>query len=565
MPDMTLEKYSSAFTLSDMEIFIFPDLLYALVLANIMSPVIWEWRRDPWFEGIEKKSPIQRINRLKQFIMDHFVFNLDLETWGLTTKERELARFFGFIDEKTLASSNALFGYEGDRYYFSLDIRKHFGLDRYEGNVIPYWKTETVEAMQAFEYKPGYDTGAGECVSLSALYTAALFIVTRIPLQEIFLIATPLHSQNFINIGDGVLTNNRRIVTKNMWFNGTTLSSKARRALENEEVTIVSHLSGHIHTVYERATIAPERYEAFKKALHGYLRADFKHDIISNFLRKERGFQTCFQYGHDIHGKPMYIEVERIYGYEHTSSKNFSSDARNALLNEIDTEEFSFTPIPNRIILNDFEEFIRNNPDSSIEELDRIMFEQFMIEKCPRIKEMFKSLESFLEVRPRLPGPDKSFSGGASLELPNDLKREEIVEYIYEKAPENEVCRLAQYAFRDMTRIDWEPFVKASMERNPVSARGLEEESKEEAEAFIRGLQDVSIYDGKRLALPDEVYNYGRGDGVEKAFLLANVLKRKEGVDEIVIEIDGKNVTLTSPRMTCRFSSSKGIKAHVVI
>jgi hypothetical protein len=261
----------------------------------------------------------------------------------------------------------------------------------------------------------------------------------------------------------------------------------------------------------------------------------------------------------------MYIEVERIYGYEHTSSKNFSSDARNALLNEIDTEEFSFTPIPNRIILNDFEEFIRNNPDSSIEELDRIMFEQFMIEKCPRIKEMFKSLESFLEVRPRLPGPDKSFSGGASLELPNDLKREEIVEYIYEKAPENEVCRLAQYAFRDMTRIDWEPFVKASMERNPVSARGLEEESKEEAEAFIRGLQDVSIYDGKRLALPDEVYNYGRGDGVEKAFLLANVLKRKEGAGEIVIEIDGKNVTLTSPRMTCRFSSSKGIKARVVV
>ena len=35
-----LEKYSSAFTLSDMEIFIFPELLYALVYANIMSPEI---------------------------------------------------------------------------------------------------------------------------------------------------------------------------------------------------------------------------------------------------------------------------------------------------------------------------------------------------------------------------------------------------------------------------------------------------------------------------------------------------------------------------------------------
>jgi len=36
-----LEKYTSAITLSDMEIFVFPELMYALVLADIMSPVIW--------------------------------------------------------------------------------------------------------------------------------------------------------------------------------------------------------------------------------------------------------------------------------------------------------------------------------------------------------------------------------------------------------------------------------------------------------------------------------------------------------------------------------------------
>ena len=32
------EKYTSAITLSDMEIFVFPELMYSLVLANIMSP-----------------------------------------------------------------------------------------------------------------------------------------------------------------------------------------------------------------------------------------------------------------------------------------------------------------------------------------------------------------------------------------------------------------------------------------------------------------------------------------------------------------------------------------------
>ena len=151
------------------------------------------------------------------------------------------------IDESVLARSNALFGYEGDKYYFDIDIRKHFGLDKYNSDVIPYWKTETLEAMEAFRYKEGYSTGAGECVSLAALYAAASFVVAKIPLENIFMMATPLHSQNFLNIGDGIITNNRRIVTKTMWFNGTELSAKARRALENERVTIVAHQTGYIH------------------------------------------------------------------------------------------------------------------------------------------------------------------------------------------------------------------------------------------------------------------------------------------------------------------------------
>ena len=256
----SVEKYSSAVTLSDMEVFIFPELLYSLVLANVMSPLLWKWRDDPWFAGCEKLNPYRRLLRVKQYIIDHFTFNLDLDTWGLTTKEREMARFSGFISQEALSQSNALFGYEGDKYYFDIDIRRHFGLDKYTSDVIPYWKTETVEAMEAFRHKPGYSTGAGECVSLSTLYAAALFVVARIPLENIFLMATPLHSQNFIEINDGIITNNRRILTKNMWFNGTELSEKARRALEHERVTIVADNTGHIHTLYETATISPDSY-----------------------------------------------------------------------------------------------------------------------------------------------------------------------------------------------------------------------------------------------------------------------------------------------------------------
>ena len=214
MDTRDLERKSSAVTLSDMEVFIFPELMYGLVLANIMSPRIWKWRDDPWFAGADQLTPYRRITRLKQYIMDHYAFNLDLDTWGLTTKQTEIARFKDFVDTAALAQSNALFGYEGDKYYFDIDIRTHFGLDKYEGDIIPYWKTETVEAMDAFVHKPGYTTGAGECVSLATLYAAALHIVAGVPLRDIFLMATPLHSQNFVDLDSGLLINNRRLVTR---------------------------------------------------------------------------------------------------------------------------------------------------------------------------------------------------------------------------------------------------------------------------------------------------------------------------------------------------------------
>ncbi|MHC5061834.1 MAG: hypothetical protein ACYTFK_12210, partial [Planctomycetota bacterium] len=161
MDSERLEKYTSAVTLSDMEVFVFPELMYSLVLANIMSPIIWKWRRAECFKKLKGKSPYKKLMRLKQFIMDEYEFNLDLNTWGLTSKDKELKRFENFISPEDIGKSNALFGYHGDQYYFDVDIRRHFGLDKYDGDIIPYWKTETVEAMTAFALKDGYNVGAG--------------------------------------------------------------------------------------------------------------------------------------------------------------------------------------------------------------------------------------------------------------------------------------------------------------------------------------------------------------------------------------------------------------------
>ncbi len=452
MKDISAEEKSSAATLSDMEIFIFPELMFSLVLANILSPRIWAWRDLEWFDGIREMRPKKRLQRLRQHIMDNYTFNLDLETWGLTTQQRELERFANFIPPDKIAESNALFGYHGDSYYYDMDIRRHFGLDKYSGDTIPYWKTETVEAMDAFRRKPGHSVGAGECVSLAGLYAAAAFVVCGLPLEGIYLMATPLHSQNFLDVDTGILTNNRRLVTRAMWANGTVISRQARRALEHERVTIVSHVSGYVHLLYPEATIDPAAYEHFSQRLRGFL-------------------------------------------------------------------------VP---------------PEDAV---DRSI------------------------VSPRLPDPSrvKFLRNEAPLALNPDMGYGEIAERLEALRDSNRTAALAPYAGRELGKTESGPFIDAALKRCPVSRQALggngpTKPNAQDVLERIGRLGSESIYDGpSRVAQPDEVWNFGTGDGLEKCILAANALGGTE------IRVDGAAATLfDGERAICSYPTAKSPRDKVL-
>lgn len=561
----TLEKYSSAYTLSDMEIFIFPDLFYPLVLANIMSPVIWEWRDDPWFREMHRKNFISKSNRIKQFIIDNYIFNLDLETWGLTDKEKETARFSDFFDTDLLKQSNALFGYEGDKYYFDIDIRRHFGLDKYNTTAIPYWKTETVEAMTAFRYKEHYTTGAGECVSLAALYAAAMFIVGEVPLEKIFMMATPLHSQNYIDEKDGLLTNNRRIMTKNMWFNGTSLSGKARRALENEKVTIVSHITGHIHTVYETATIDRDAYISFTEKLNSFVRSSLTPTVFINFLRFKSEYKCLFQYHYLRTGTSHYITLEKLFEYEHSSKAGMNEETRDKLLAEVDPDEFLYDPVPDKIMLNDVEAFLRKRGNADLETLEAEFTATFQTEHQDCVKRMFADIRSFIITEPRLPSAERKFVHETYPRLAVTDNREEIIRKIRELAPVSEMAHLTLYAYRDMERTDWRPFIKAAIERNPVCHEPVKGRSPEEIHEIISRLENESIYDSGRMAQPDEVWNFGRGDGAEKAFLMADALVFNDPATEVSVTLRGDQAIVGHGGSEYRFATSMGHQKKILI
>lgn len=575
MTEKQLEKYSSAFTLSDMEVFIFPDLLFALVLADIMSPEIWKWKDEKWFSGISKMTPLKKIHRVKQYIMDHYTFNLDLDTWGLTDKQTEISRFSGFLDTETLERSNALFGYEGDKYYFSIDIRKHFGLDKYDSDIIPYWKTETIEAMNAFRFKPGYESGAGECVSLACLYTAALFIIAEIPLEKIFMMGTPLHSQNFIMVGDGILTNNRRILTKSMWFNGTELSSLARRALEHEQVTLVAHIHGYNHSVFPEATIDPEEYRQFREKLSKYLETKVTFEIFLNFLRDYSSYQRLFQIAFPCRGSKKFIRLEKAFGYEHGTKNRLGDKSGDTMLCDLDEDEMQLDPYEERILLSKEDELFNSRSYNE--------FIESLLEKFPQLtsnQPLLSSMKKFFHTVPNLPSQNKHYSPPDSYRdhqfniLPTQ-SREEIITYLSgirsrksgisatpqhpASQPDRQagVIDLAFYAGRYMNMIEWDPFLKAAFERNPVSIGFFKDSNLESIYRELNDWPNESIYNGDRLALPDEVVNFKRGDGLEKMITFMNVAKSRHL--DISAERCGTNLIVRAGDRKYGFKSKKQI------
>lgn len=564
MDPKRLEKYSSAITLSDMEVFVFPELMYSLVLANIMSPVIWKWRDEDCFKKLEGKSPYKKLMRLRQYIMDEFEFNLDLNTWGLTHKDTELERFKEFISPKDIAASNALFGYEGDKYYFDVDIRRHFGLDKYQGEIIPYWKTETVDAMSGFRFKDGYNTGAGECVSLSTLYAAAAFVVCGIPLEDIYMVLTPLHSQNFIDIQDGVLTNNRRLVTKSMWFNGTEISNKAQRALRNEQVTIVAHSTGYIHCFYDLATIDKAVYQRFRNLLDGYLSEQISPLNFANFLRSNHQYQKHFQFCRHLRDEHMFVRAEVLFGYEHGSKFRIADATFDKLLTEVSDEDYSRYKFSGRLCCEELMKFVEREQIDILDPKGREELANFLGVFVPESAKIVEDLFDFLHIEAKLPPAEKAYEPAEPIGLRVGQGRQEVIEYLQSIRDKSVTADLAFYAYRDMDSCEWEPFMEAAIERNPVSIEMAKDKDEAEIYNWLEGIVNESIYDGRRLAQPDEVVNYGRGDGVEKAIAFANIIHARAPQQDVEVLIDGKGVVVKAGK-EYRFESEKGFEKKLIV
>jgi hypothetical protein len=277
-------------------------------------------------------------------------------------------------------------------------------------------------------------------------------------------------------------------------------------------------------------------------------------------MRSNSQFQNYFQFKQVLNGKELFIKIEKIFEYEQKLQRSFSEQNPKSLISEIPVGEYSEIEYKERIVLQDVENIFKKNKiivnqefQTQIQELanqancqDHILFDNCIA-----------NLFDFIMTEPGLPSDDKQFISCETLNIDINQSREDIISYIKENARINEVSQLALYTYRDMDKIDWRPFIKAALERNPVSLSGLKGNTINGAYELINQLDNSSIYDSKRLAMPDEVWNFQRGDGVEKAFLLANYIYSIDKNRDINLSIEKKNVYLEHNNKQYYFTSSK--------
>jgi hypothetical protein len=170
------------------------------------------------------------------------------------------------------------------------------------------------------------------------------------------------------------------------------------------------------------------------------------------------------------------------------------------------------------------------------------------------------AFEPHANIIPKLPDINrKTFVETNPINLCVKNGRESLIEQIYGLAQTNETANLAITAFRDIRGERIKPFVKAAFERNPVSIAQTNGKNINEIYRILKDMPDISIYaEDFRLAQPDEVWNFQRGDGIEKAILLASVIFNGTGT-KVKINVKQNNVEIPYEQNVFYFDTNKHV------
>jgi hypothetical protein len=271
--------------------------------------------------------------------------------------------------------------------------------------------------------------------------------------------------------------------------------------------------------------------------------------------------QRHFQISYTHHGKTLYIDAEKVYSYEHASKLRVGDETQTNLLQDIEDDEFYTEPRPNRFDLGRLQSFFKDNSIDfdNVGDMEKLkaQFADGPVCSSYIVNELIK----FCRTVPMMPDYQKNWITSDPINL-DGVKSADDARDALKSQRRNETVDLAFMAFRDLSASPWKPFLKAAIERNPVCLIGADGLTLGDAYKCLSSpsFAEESIYDEEtRLAQPDEVWNYKRGDGLEKAITLASIHINKNPESNVAIDINSKDVKLTCGKDEFLFSTNKNL------
>ena len=277
----------------------------------------------------------------------------------------------------------------------------------------------------------------------------------------------------------------------------------------------------------------------------------YHFEIFINFLRSAHKFQKLFYFVFLCQGSNRYVKLEKAFGYEHGSKYRLGDKSCRNLLCEIDEEDLLRAPEEERVTISEQDEIFKiSNYQDFIHTLDN---------RFPSLRKagIFEEFKKFVHTVPKLPSAKKFFQKEPGININTTQTRDEIMRALEDLRKHSVIADLAFYAGRFMESCDWKPFFKAAFERNPVSVDYFLDKETHDVFEELKSWDQESIYEGNRLALPDEVVNYKHGDGLEKAITLANVLHARHS--DVSLEQQGSQVTVKCADGKYEFTTSKAL------
>jgi len=335
-PDKRIETLSRAVTLTVFELETDREKLFpAYLIANIMSPALWRWRkkrnaRKPDGSLKSVKGRLRDLQRqLHHYSFTNYPNTPGGDPWGLLSFSKEEQRLGKGYIRKVKKEYDLIL-----RYLLAENPESQFGQivnqPYYKEGLFPRLRNETLEVMDAYEEISDDGRGSGKCAALAMLWAAALVVVGRFPPESITVVGNEAHLFIFLDIDDGHLFNNAKWFSKTRIHNTSDLSEFVKLVSTNTNTTFFYNLSGGLCDFRKHISTIPSAHlRNLLTSMNRFISIPLKHPNLDdiNFSAPEKSIPDPLKFDSAEEYQRLIIELSKqtpgsIFEYSEYSFRN---------------------------------------------------------------------------------------------------------------------------------------------------------------------------------------------------------------------------------------------------